>query len=214
MEAKLGDKQIYTIGSSFCLHLIICITLPWISDLFWEQHHEIIPMDAYPHAEEVDKELPQYIPPENVLELGNNQTVRVKLTRDNYKERMHYLLYLEEHEHKKIMSRYPNLYINMHVLSISSKNFPHVQLFWRRECMFTFLLTIIINFMHQCLIHVESPCIPPSWPLRVLLVALIPYVKLILSLTTKVIIIFNSFQGQGIPAPPPPTPIFILDHTA
>ena len=64
-------------------------------------------MDAYPHAEEVDKELPQYIPPENVLEIGNNQNVKVKLTRDNYKERMHYLLYLEEHEHKRIMSRYP-----------------------------------------------------------------------------------------------------------
>ena len=63
-------------------------------------------MDTYPHAEKVDKELPQYIPPENVLELGSNQNVRVKLTRDNYKERMHYLLYLEEHEHKKIMSRY------------------------------------------------------------------------------------------------------------
>ena len=66
-------------------------------------------MDAYPHAEEVDKELPEYIPSENVLELGNNQNVRVKLTKDNYKERMHYLLYLEEHEHKKIMSRYPLL---------------------------------------------------------------------------------------------------------
>ena len=65
-------------------------------------------MDAYPHAEEVDKKLPQYIPPENVLELGTNQkaSLRVKLTRDNYKERMHYLLYLEEHEHKKMMSRY------------------------------------------------------------------------------------------------------------
>lgn len=64
-------------------------------------------MDAYPHAEEVDKKLPPYILPENVLELGTNQKARVKLTRDNYKERMHYLLYLEEHEHRKIMSRYP-----------------------------------------------------------------------------------------------------------
>ena len=84
------------------------MTSLWISDLFWEQHYEIIPMDAYPHAEAVDKELPQYIPPENVLELGNNQNVRVELTRDNYMERMHYLLFLEEHEHKKIMGRYPS----------------------------------------------------------------------------------------------------------
>ena len=63
-------------------------------------------MEAYPYAEEVDKSLPEYILPENVLELGNDKNVRVKLTKDNYKERMHYLLYLEEHEHKKIMSRY------------------------------------------------------------------------------------------------------------
>jgi hypothetical protein len=77
-------------------------------------------MDAYPHAEEVDKELPLYIPPENVLELGNNRNERVILTRDNYKERMHYLLYLEEHEHKKFMSRYSlceliSVYMDMHM---------------------------------------------------------------------------------------------------
>ena len=69
-------------------------------------------MEAYPYAEEVDTHLPEYIPPENVFELGNDEGMRVKLTRDNYKERMHYLLYLEEHEHKKIMSRYLKLILH------------------------------------------------------------------------------------------------------
>lgn len=104
-------------------------------------------MDTYPHAENVDKELPQYIPPENVLELGSNQNVRVKLTRDNYKERMHYLLYLEEHEHKKIMSRY-------FFYSIKYAYRKKICLFrpcahGRNFCFPNFLLMLMIAYMYR-----------------------------------------------------------------
>ena len=78
------------------------------SDLYWEQHFTTIPLET-PCLEEADQYLPPYQLPEQVeklLELGKYENVENRVTKDNYKRRMHNLLYLEEYERRKCMSRY------------------------------------------------------------------------------------------------------------
>ena len=62
-------------------------------------------MEAYPYSEVTDLHLKEYAIPENLVHspIKNDEG---GLTKENYRERMHHLLYLEEHEHKKIMSRF------------------------------------------------------------------------------------------------------------
>ena len=77
------------------------------SDLYWEQHYTTMPLDT-PYLEESDQYLPSYHLPEQVeklLELGMYENVENRVTKDNYKRRMHNLLYLEEYERRKCMSR-------------------------------------------------------------------------------------------------------------
>ena len=81
------------------------------SDLYWEQHFTTITLDT-PYLEESDKYLPSYPLPEQVeklLEMGKYENVENRVTKDNYKRRMHNLLYLEEYERRKCMSRYLDL---------------------------------------------------------------------------------------------------------
>lgn len=63
-------------------------------------------MGADLFSEVTDAQLEEYAIPENLV----NSPIKDEggLTKENYRERMHHLLYLEEHEHKKIMSRYDN----------------------------------------------------------------------------------------------------------
>ena len=56
------------------------------------------------YSEETDVQLKEYAIPENLIHSPIKDDAG--LTKENYRERMHHLLYLEEHEHKKIMSRY------------------------------------------------------------------------------------------------------------
>ena len=74
-------------------------------DLHWELHYKEIPMEADLYSEETDVQLKEYAIPENLVH-SQIKDDEGGLTKDNYRERMHHLLYLEEHEHKKIMSRY------------------------------------------------------------------------------------------------------------
>ena len=81
------------------------------SDLYWEQHFTTMPLDT-PYLEESDQFLPSYPLPEQVeklLEMGKYENVENRVTKDNYKRRMHNLLYLEEYERRKCMSRYLDL---------------------------------------------------------------------------------------------------------
>ena len=74
-------------------------------DLHWERHYREILMETYPFQEETDELLPEYALPENLVGSNDKSQLQGCLTKDNYKERMHCLLFFEEHEHKKIMSR-------------------------------------------------------------------------------------------------------------
>ena len=62
-------------------------------------------MGADLYSEETDVQLKEYAIPENLV---HSPIIKDEggLTKENYRDRMHHLLYLEEHEHKKIMSRY------------------------------------------------------------------------------------------------------------
>ena len=83
-------------------------SLPSISsDLYWEQHFTTIHVDT-PFLEDSDQYLPHYQLPEQVeklLETGKYENVENRVTKENYKRRMHNLLYLEEYERRKCMSR-------------------------------------------------------------------------------------------------------------
>lgn len=63
-------------------------------------------METSQFSEDADVHLPEYAVPENI---ANLQDADIKfdgcLSKENYKERMYHLLYLEELERKKIMSR-------------------------------------------------------------------------------------------------------------
>ena len=92
--------------------LLSPLPLPFLSlldcsDLYWEHHFTNIPLDT-PHLEESDQYLPEYPLPvqvETLLESGKYENVENRVTKDNYKRRMHNLLYLEEYERRKSMSR-------------------------------------------------------------------------------------------------------------
>ena len=62
-------------------------------------------MDRYPFIEETDEYLSEYTLPENLVDSSDKIQLQGSLTMDNYRDRMHHLLYFEEHEHKRIMSR-------------------------------------------------------------------------------------------------------------
>eukprot|EP00731_Ephydatia_muelleri_P025024 Em0017g107a len=98
----LGEKEIKLLES------IDKKPKPAKKDLYWEQRHEKVP---YPlkHDEEGDTKMQDYPLPEKVetlLEQGKYNNVENKITKENYKRRMHNLLYLEEYQQRKDMSRY------------------------------------------------------------------------------------------------------------
>lgn len=77
------------------------------SDLFWEQHYSKIAMENS-FVEETDRHLPEYLLPqqiEQLIEKGKYSNVENRVTKENYKKRMHNLLYLEEYQQKVDLSR-------------------------------------------------------------------------------------------------------------
>ena len=61
------------------------------------------------YLEETDKALPEYVLPEQVekfIESGKYKNVEIRVTKENYRRRMHNLLYLEEYKQREDMSRY------------------------------------------------------------------------------------------------------------
>ena len=79
---------------------------PMCRDLFWESHYSKIAMDSF--EEETDRHLPEYSLPEQIeslIEKGKYSNVENRVTKDNYKRRMHNLLYLEEYQQRLDMSR-------------------------------------------------------------------------------------------------------------
>ena len=65
-----------------------------------------------PYLEESDKYLQTYQLPEQVeklLEMGKYENVENRVTKDNYRRRMHNLLYLEEYKRRECMSRYKQM---------------------------------------------------------------------------------------------------------
>ncbi len=80
---------------------------PSLSDLFWKLRHTVVIMDQY--IEETDRDLPEYALPEKIekfIEDGKYMNVEYRVTRENYQQRMHNLLYLEEYKQREDMSRY------------------------------------------------------------------------------------------------------------
>lgn len=58
--------------------------------------------------EEMDKHLPEYFLPQQIevlIEKGKYSNVENKVTKENYKRRMHNLLYLEEYQQRLDLSR-------------------------------------------------------------------------------------------------------------
>lgn len=108
----ISDKAL-----NYHVHLSLSLSLPTTltytppqhtSDLYWEQHYTTSHLDT-PYLEESDQYLPSYQLPEQVeklLEMGKYENVENRVTKDNYKRRMHNLLYLEEYERRSCMSRY------------------------------------------------------------------------------------------------------------
>lgn len=76
-------------------------------DLFWESHYSKIAMEST-FEEEMDRHLPEYLLPqqiETLIEKGKYSNVENKVTKENYKRRMHNLLYLEEYQQRVDLSR-------------------------------------------------------------------------------------------------------------
>lgn len=77
-------------------------------DLFWENHYSKVAMPN-PFFEETDRSLPDYLLPqqiETLIESGKYSNVENSVTKENYKRRMHNLLYLEEYQQRLDLSRY------------------------------------------------------------------------------------------------------------
>ena len=58
--------------------------------------------------EDQDRHLPEYFLPqqiENLIEKGKYSNVEIKVTKENYRRRMHNLLYLEEYQQRVDLSR-------------------------------------------------------------------------------------------------------------
>jgi hypothetical protein len=75
--------------------------------LFWENHYSKMAMEN-PFEEELDRNLPEYILPQQIealIEKGKYSNVENRVTKENYKRRMHNLLYLEEYQERLDLSR-------------------------------------------------------------------------------------------------------------
>jgi hypothetical protein len=82
---------------------------PTKPDLFWEQHYTPIPMPGHERDEVFDAGLSEYPLPEQIERLigaGKYSNVENRVTKENYKRRLHNLLYLEEYQQRLDMSRY------------------------------------------------------------------------------------------------------------
>ena len=78
------------------------------SDLFWERHYDVVKFGDNVAMEVTDCELPEYpLPPqiEDFIKKGKYENVENKVTRENYRRRMHNLLYLEEFQQRVGLSR-------------------------------------------------------------------------------------------------------------
>ncbi|XP_011406766.2 PREDICTED: probable helicase with zinc finger domain [Amphimedon queenslandica] len=78
-------------------------------DLFWEQHYRIKKWPEDSSRELADTELRDYELPEQVeklIEGGKYKNVEQRIKKDSYVRRMHNLLYLEEYQERKDISRY------------------------------------------------------------------------------------------------------------
>ena len=75
--------------------------------MFWENHFTKIGMENL-FEEEMDTHLPEYFLPqqiETLIEKGKYSNVENRVTKENYKRRMHNLLYLEEYQQRSDLSR-------------------------------------------------------------------------------------------------------------
>ena len=82
---------------------IFCIS----RDLFWENHFRKIPIEVQ-FQEETDSNLPEFALPQKIeefIEGGKYSNVEIRVTKENYKRRMHNLLYLEEYQQRLDLSR-------------------------------------------------------------------------------------------------------------
>lgn len=78
------------------------------SDLFWENHYSKIAMENS-FLEDTDRHLPEYLLPqqiESLIEKGKYSNVENRVTNENYRRRMHNLLYLEEYQQRLDLSRF------------------------------------------------------------------------------------------------------------
>jgi hypothetical protein len=99
-------------------------------DLYWEQHYTTIAMPGREQDEVFDSGLADYPLPEQIerlIDSGKYNNVENKVTKENYKRRLHNLLYLEEYQQRLDMSRYDLYDIEIH--PESSVQMPHVTLF-------------------------------------------------------------------------------------
>ena len=104
-----------------CVCVVDCFSA-YNSDLFWEQRYTLIEWGSSMFGEETDLSLAEYPLPEQVETLIDKRNVETKITKvmymcsvvtmvtrgqlqENYCRRMHNLLYVEEYQHRKDLSR-------------------------------------------------------------------------------------------------------------